>query len=180
MVMRFYLKYVSVFFTILFVSSNCTSNKKIHKAYTKNECESYRPKFDYYKIKSGNIIADVGAGNGWSEGVFSGMSDSVKFYIQDINTRVLNQDELNKIVKHYSSIKLSPQTNSFYMVIGSEKKTNLPNGLFNKIIIHNTFHEFTDPKSLVQDLTTKVKPNGEIFVSDQFSSDYRKIKHQGC
>lgn len=162
-------------------TSQFTPSRKPFKygyAYTKKECEKFRPVMNYYDIKEGDVVADIGAANGWLDCVFSVMCDSVKFFIQDIDTRRLKQ--FDKVNEYYSSIKSTPQTNSFSLVVGSEKRTELPDGLFDKIIIHNTFHELSDAENIVKDLAKKLKPNGKIFVSDQFSNSYRKIQHKGC
>jgi predicted methyltransferase len=149
-------------------------------AYSKLDCESFREVLNNYKIKNGEIIADVGASSGWLEGVFSTMVDSVTFFVQDIDTNILNKDQLKRVVRHFSSIRTTPQTNIFNLVIGSKKKTKLPDSLFNKIIIHNSFHEFIYADHVIKDLTSKLKPGGQIIVSDQMSNIYRKTKHKGC
>lgn len=149
-------------------------------AYSKEECETFRPTLKNYGIKNGDIIASVGASSGWLEGVFSVMLDSVTFYVQDIDTNILNKDQLNQVIKHFSSLRNKPQTNNFNLVIGVWKKTNLPDGLFDKIIIHNAFHEIFRPDKIIKDLTTKLKPGGQIIVYDQTSNTYRKNKHGGC
>jgi hypothetical protein len=149
-------------------------------AYSKEECETFRPSLKNYGIKNGDIVASVGASSGWLEGVFSVMLDSVTFYVQYIDTNILNTNQLNQVIKHFSSLRNKPQTNNFNLVIGTEKKTNLPGGLFDKIIIHNSFHEIFLPHTIIKDLTKKLKPGGQIIVNDQTSNIYRKIKHEGC
>lgn len=199
-IFRFFVFILTVF---IFINESCVSKKKLAEryinndstaifsthqsrpfkygyAYSKDECESFRPKLNDFKIKNGDIIADVGAASGWLEGVFSTMVDSVTFFIQDIDTNILNKNQLDKVVQHFSSIRSNPQTNTFNLVIGSNKKTKLPDSLFNKIIINNTFHEFINPFRIIQDLTTKLKPGGKIIVYDQMSNQYRKTKHEGC
>lgn len=189
--------------TFLFLTESCVSKKKLAEryinndstaifsthpsrpfkygyAYSKEECEVFRPVLNYYGIKNGDIIADVGASSGWLEGVFSVMVDSVTFYVQDIDTNILNKDQLNRVVKHYSSLRSTSQTNNFNLVVGSKKKTKLPDSLFDKIIIHNTFHEIYTADRIIQDLTTKLKPGGQVIVCDQMSNAYRKTKHEGC
>jgi protein-L-isoaspartate O-methyltransferase len=195
--------FVFILTTIIFLNESCVSKKKLAEryinndstavfsthqsrpfkygyAYSKDECKSFRPKLDNYKIKNGDIIADIGAASGWLEGVFSTMVDSVTFFVQDIDTNILNKNQLNGVVQHFSSIRSTPQTNTFNLVIGSNKKTKLPDSLFNKIIINNTFHEFVNPFRIIQDLTTKLKPGGQIIVYDQMSNQFRKTKHEGC
>lgn len=144
-------------------------------------CEEIRDgKLKYFGIQNGDVVADIGAASGWLEGAFSVFVDSVSFYIQDVDTHYLNQDQLNRVVTHFSALRSSPQTNTFQMVIGTEKKTNLPDSIFDIIIIHNTFHEILNPWKIVEDLKSKLKPTGKIIVYDAFSNNYKKIKHAGC
>lgn len=147
---------------------------------SKEECEEHKTKLEYFQIKNGDIIADVGAASGWKDGVFSVLLDSVTFYVEDIDTNLLNQDQLNKVVQHYSSLRSTPQTNKFQMVIGTNEKTNLPDSLFDKIIIDNAFHEFLYPRKIIRDLTTKLKSGGQLIVADETSNVYKTIKHSGC
>ena len=53
--------------------------------------ETFEEDFHIYCIKSGDIVAEIGAASGWLEGVFSVFSDSVTYYVQDIDTVVLNK-----------------------------------------------------------------------------------------
>jgi ubiquinone/menaquinone biosynthesis C-methylase UbiE len=148
---------------------------------SKSECkEIYEHKIKHFSIRNGDVVADVGAASGWMEGVLSVFTDSVTYYIQDINSDYLDQDQLDKVVNYFSLVRETTQTNSFHMVIGKTNKTNLPDSTFDKIIIHNTFHEFTNPWMIVKDLKRKLKANGKIIVYDNFSNRYKKIRHPGC
>ncbi|MBL7812750.1 MAG: tetratricopeptide repeat protein [Bacteroidetes bacterium] len=149
-------------------------------AYSREDCEMFRNALQQYGIRKGDVVADVGAASGWLEGVFSVMVDSVDFYVQDIDTHFLNHNQLNRVVQYYSSLRSTPQTNTFHCITGSPKSTQLPDGIFDKIIMHNTFHELFTAGNILKDLKRKLKPNGELILYDQFSNPYRKIRHEGC
>lgn len=196
--------FTCLFFALFFISSGCMTNKKLAKLYIENDstsvysthpsrpfkygfpisreqCEDMRNgAFGYYNIQKGDVVADVGAASGWLDGAFSVLTDSVTYYVQDVDTHFLSHDQLDKVVKYFSSLRSTPQTNRFHMVIGTSKKTHLPDSTFDKIIIHNTFHEFMAPWRIVQDLKSKLKPNGKIYVYDLFSNYYKRMKHGGC
>lgn len=196
--------FIVILLLIVFFNDGCVSKKAIAKeneiindstsiysihpsrpfkygfAYSKEKCEEYRDVLNRLNIKNGDVVADIGAASGWIDGIFSTMTDSVTFYIQDIDTLFLNQVQLDSVVKHYSSIRTSPQTNKFKLVIGLENKTNLPDSFFDKIIIYNAFHEFYYKAAILQDLTSKLKPNGQIILFDKMSNKFYKTKHKGC
>ena len=46
---------------------------------------------DTITFRRGEIIADIGAGNGYIEAILSMFHDSLTFYIQDIDTSVCNE-----------------------------------------------------------------------------------------
>ena len=149
-------------------------------AFNREESEGYRSLMEIYGIQNGQTVADVGAASGWLEGVFSVMTDSVTYYVQDIDTVYLNEDQLGKVVSHFSSLRSTPQTNQFKLVIGTKSKTNLPDNTFDRIIINNTFHEFTAINKMLRDIATKLKPGGQVIVGEPMSTDFKKVKHPGC
>jgi len=130
-----------------------------------------KPYFDMYGFKKGDVIGDIGASSGYCEGVFSVFSDSLTFYIEDIDTTCLNNSELTKVINYYTKIKEAPITNKFFLVIGNEKNTNLPGGIFDKIIMNKTFHHLDYPDDIVSDIYKKLKPDGELYISDAYSAE---------
>jgi ubiquinone/menaquinone biosynthesis C-methylase UbiE len=51
-------------------------------------------------------------------------------------------------------------------VLGDEKKTNLPNQLFDKVMIINSFHEFTYQEEMLEDIARKLKPGGLLYIDE--------------
>ena len=150
-------------------------------AYTIEESKkAYNESLIQFDIKKGDVVADIGAASGWQEGIISIFVDSVTFYIQDIDTNYSNTEQLEKVVKYYSNLRATPQTNKFKHVVGSEQLTNLPDNKFDKIILINTYHEISSPDSIIEDINKKLKRNGKIIIEDAFSNDYNKIRHSGC
>jgi ubiquinone/menaquinone biosynthesis C-methylase UbiE len=116
--------------------------------------------FDFHK---GDIVAEVGTGHGYNICGFSILADNTTFYMQDIDTTVLNQKQFEKVIKRCKKFK-NPLTNKFYLCIGTEKSTNLPANSFDKIILISTFHEFTHIDDMMTDIYSKLKPNGQLYI----------------
>jgi hypothetical protein len=162
-------------------STHASRPFKYGYAYTKKECETVFGQYvKDYQIEKGDYIADIGAASGWVEGGLSVLVDSVHFYIQDIDTIFLNKKEFDSVIKHYTKVRERPQTNTFQYVIGTERKTNLPDSMFDKVIFNNTYHEIMKPWKIMEDAVKKIKPDGKIMIRDAFSNRYRTIRHKGC
>jgi SAM-dependent methyltransferase len=119
---------------------------------------------DTISYKKGEIIADIGAGNGYIEAMLSLFHDSLTFYIQDIDTSVCNQIAVDSTVAFYQRIHKIPFTNKFIVVNGSDINTNLPDTAFDKVLMLWTYQYFKNPKILIADLWQKLKPNGLMYI----------------
>ena len=119
---------------------------------------------DTIKFKTGETIADVGAGNGYLEVMLSVFHDSLTFYIQDIDTSVCNQKVFDEVVSFYQGINNRPFTNKFIIVKGAENETNLPDNTFDKILMLWTYQYFKNPKAIITDLRFKLKNDGLMYI----------------
>ena len=131
-----------------------------------NFFETKQDLIDFFEFEKGQIVADIGAGNGIYEGAFSLLTDSITFYSEDIDDKNLTQAKLNKIIKHYGRLKKSAITNTFHICIGSVKATNLPETTFDKIIIIQALHEFSFMDEMIDDISKKLKPDGKLYILD--------------
>lgn len=162
-------------------STNPFKPFKYGYAYTKKQCEeNFSQDVIDFNLKNGDVVADVGAASGWIEGALSVLLDSTTFYVQDINPFYLNESEFSKVINYYSRVRSTPQTNKFYFIIGKERKTLLPDSMFDKVILINTIHEIKFRNKIIKDLRTKLKPNGSIIINEPFSNEFKVIRHIGC
>lgn len=130
---------------------------------------------DYIKFKNGEIIADIGAGNGYIEAMLSIYYDSLTFYIQDIDTTVCNQKTVDEVVKFYEEVNGKPFTNKFIVVNGIDTETNLPDSTFDKILMLSTYQYLKEPKKFILDVREKLKDNGMFYVINPQSDDYEYL-----
>lgn len=135
---------------------------------------------DTISFKSGEIIADIGAGNGYIEAILSMFHDSLTFYIQDIDTSVCNQKAINEVVDFYQKVYGKPFTNRFIIVYGTDTGTNLPDSTFNKILMMWTYSYLKNPKNIINDVWDNLKDEGKFYVINpmQDEDEYTKSLRQ--
>lgn len=119
---------------------------------------------DTINFTKGEIVADIGAGNGSVEAMLSIFHDSLTFYIQDIDTSVCNQKTINEVVNFYQDVNGGLFTNKFIAVNGADNETNLPDDTFNKILILWTYQYFKNPQAIMTDLKLKLKNDGLLYI----------------
>jgi tetratricopeptide (TPR) repeat protein len=150
-------------------------------ALSKKECEEdFGTLLAALNPKKGEKIAEVGAASGWVLGALSVFTDSITYYVQDIDPHYSNQEQMDKMVAHYSHVRGTPQTNSFYFVLGDMQSTHLPDNTFDKVLINNSFHEMTKADEMIADMKKKLVPGGVIVINEAYANSYRKVKHGGC
>ena len=125
---------------------------------------------DFIKINKGDTIADIGSADGYYPALYSIFTDSVSFYLNDIENKYF--DHLDSIVDICSKIKNGKITNSFKIVIGNDSCTKLPKRFFNKIIIREAFHHFTYKEAMLDNIKKIMKPNSKLIL-------YENIKITG-
>jgi len=119
---------------------------------------------DTIHFNKGEVIADLGAGNGYIEVMLAMYHDSLSFYIQDIDSSVCNQDAINEVVNFYQQLHGKPFTCSFTAVIGTDSTTNLPDVGFDKILMLWTYQYIKQPGSLLRDIKEKLEEDGLLYV----------------
>lgn len=140
---------------------------------------SYRG-LDTIEFRRGEIIADIGAGNGYIEAMLSIFNDSITFYIQDIDKSVCNQSAINEVVDFYQEVNGSPFTNKFIVVNGTDTDTNLPDSAFDKVLMLWTYQYLKEPRVFIKDVRENLKDDGLFYVINpqQDEDEYTKSIRQ--
>ena len=139
-----------------------------------------RPELDIYNVQPGQVLADIGASNGYRMGMLSVLTDSLTIYLEDIDTLCLNQTEIAKVRTYYSKLRGSPLTNAFHAVIGTSNSTQLPDQAIDKIIVSASFHHFSDPKGMLADLRKKLKPQGRLYIIENVVKVSGEVRKRTC
>lgn len=121
---------------------------------------------DFFRFQSGQTIASIGAGCGHWEAAYAATTDSVTFYLEDIDTTTLNERNAGFSWNYYAKLRGKPMTSSYKLVLGDERSTSLPENTFDKILIINSFHEFTYQKEMLEDIKTKLKTGGILYIDE--------------
>lgn len=125
-----------------------------------------QPELDFYQFKPGQTVASIGAQCCHWEAVFAAASDSIHFYLEDIDTVYFNQEQAAFAWHYYDSLRERPMTCTYSLVTGTETATLLPANSFDKIIIINSFHEFSTPDEMLADIKTKLRPGGILYIDE--------------
>ena len=119
---------------------------------------------DTIRFNKGEVVADLGAGNGYLEAMLAIYHDSITFYIQDIDSSVCNQLAVNKVVKFYESVAGKTFTCSFLAINGIDTETCLPDVGFDRILMLWTYQYLKKPAEFVNDIRSKLKDKGLLYV----------------
>ena len=146
----------------------------------RHQTETIKKMLDFIDIKKNDYVADVGGASGWYEAMFSVFTEGVNYFVEDIDTAYSNKIELDKAVKFYTKYRKSKQSNSFRFMLGTKRKTYLPDSLFDKILINNAFHEFAYQKNMLNDIKKKLKKNGQLVIFETYSNEFIEYNHKDC
>ena len=114
------------------------------------------------KIKTNEIIADIGAGSGYHVFKMAPLARNGLVYAVDIQPEMLEAIELKKRSKRVSNVET---------VLGSEKSINLLKNSIDKILLVDVYHEFSYPAEMVESIKSALKPNGQLFLIEYRGED---------
>lgn len=130
-------------------------------------------------LKKGEKVADIGAGALRWEGALSLFTEGVQFYAIDIDSSCCNAQQANFVQRYYSIVKGQRLSNSISTSLGSVKKTGLPDGQMDKVVLFQTFHEFSHPEAMLRDIHRSLTANGRLYISELVPR-HAKDLHPGC
>jgi ubiquinone/menaquinone biosynthesis C-methylase UbiE len=119
---------------------------------------------DTIDFRPGEIIADIGAGNGYVEAMLSIFHDSLTFYIQDIDATVCNPQTFKEVKDYYQEVKGSMFQNEYKIVIGTDTATNLPDNTFDRILMLWTYQYLKSPETFMESVWKNLKDEGLLYV----------------
>ncbi|HLP11389.1 MAG TPA: methyltransferase domain-containing protein [Flavobacteriales bacterium] len=117
---------------------------------------------DFIKPAKGDTIADLGTYDGLYPAMYSVFSDSVTFYLEDVNTRPLFF--LDSLKMLCASISNKQITNTFLMFEGTQTYTNLPAQKFDKVILRDVVHHCQSSADILAEACRILAPGGKLIL----------------
>jgi ubiquinone/menaquinone biosynthesis C-methylase UbiE len=152
------------------------------KVYSKDTIslkKNYQFHLSQIDVKKGEKVASVGAGNGDQELQISIFNEDIDWTLQDIDSIALNRKDFNEVLHYFEDLTQKSINEKFSFIIGNEKKTNLPEDTYDKILIINTYHEITERASILTDIHRALKKNGKVIIVESMAKK-KGQRHAGC
>jgi predicted methyltransferase len=175
----------SICLLLSFLQLNAQKMQKVegHCGYYYKTMEDFyyqkQVELDFYRFIPGQTVASIGAQCGNWEAAYASSTDSIQFYLEDIDTSFFNDRQVAFAWHYYDSLRGSPMTSTYTMITGTEESTLLPENTFDKIIIINSFHEFTRQDEMLADIKTKLKPGGVLYIDEHVPRKQGQL-NAGC
>ncbi|SDE31459.1 Methyltransferase domain-containing protein [Pricia antarctica] len=113
-------------------------------------------------IRSGDSIADIGAGSGYHVFKMATLADKGLIYAVDI------QDEMLAALRDK---KEAGASKNISIVKGSEKNINLPENSVDKVLMVDVYHEFNYPVAMIASVKKALRPDGKLYLIEYRGED---------
>jgi ubiquinone/menaquinone biosynthesis C-methylase UbiE len=153
--------------------------KRLH-AFWKSKHVSANAISQIADLRPGDVIADIGTGDGWFAAVLSTFTDHLTMYLEDVDSVVWKQESFDRALSYFSQQADKPPLKStFYHRIGSQSATGLAHQQFNKVLIIDTYHHLNNRREMISDAVKLLKPEGKIIILEALARKSGDV-HQGC
>lgn len=120
-----------------------------------------------FQFKEHDTVVSIGVGSGWREFMLSMFTDSITFYLQDIDSSCVTHEKINnKYLPYYSAFRGSNITNSFIPAMGTDTTIGIKDTVANEILIINVYHHFSNDIAMVNECKRILKPGGRLFIDE--------------
>jgi SAM-dependent methyltransferase len=117
--------------------------------------------FEFYDIKNGDQIGEIGAGNGTFSLLMGLMYQGITIYPNELGVM--------KVAHFFNLVNTVPDmdtTNTWTPVLGTETETKFPENSLDKIVIRKAFHHFTEKKAMLESINKALKPDGYLLINE--------------
>ncbi len=113
-------------------------------------------------LKSGDVVADIGAGTGYFTFRISPLVTEGKVFAVDIQREMLEMVEKRRQQVHAKNV---------VPVLGSAVDPNLPEALVDIVLMVNSYHEFSHPREMMESVVRALKPGGRVILIEYRGED---------
>ncbi|WP_223270706.1 class I SAM-dependent methyltransferase [Subsaximicrobium wynnwilliamsii] len=113
-------------------------------------------------IKTGDTIADIGAGSGFHVFKMAPLAKNGLVYAVDIQEQMLKAMEARIYRDDVKNVSL---------IMGNEKSVNLPENSVDKLLMVDVYHEFNDPKEMMASIEKALRADGKIYLIEYRAED---------
>ncbi|MBN2779081.1 MAG: methyltransferase domain-containing protein [Bacteroidales bacterium] len=179
------MKKLFIAISVLFLICSCTLMNRVflakqissYQGHSKN-CKLYSSKdstsIKYFEklvglcdINTNDSILSIGAGSGGREFLLSLFTDSILFYLQDIDTLCISKMRIDSTYyPHYSKLRGQQITNTFRTISGTKNSVFLPANKVNKVFIYNVYHHFSDDIAMVKECNRVLTEGGKLIIAE--------------
>jgi ubiquinone/menaquinone biosynthesis C-methylase UbiE len=114
------------------------------------------------KIKSTDIIADIGAGSGYHVFKMAATNKDGFVYAVDIQDEMLSAINYRINEEGFHNVKT---------IKGNIQSANLPSNSVDKVLLVDVYHEFEFPAEMVVSIKKALKPTGKIYLIEYRGED---------
>ncbi len=120
---------------------------------------------DAIGIRSGMVVADVGAGVGYfSIRMAKRVGPDGKVFATDV------QPEMLRLLRERAA---KAKVHNVETVLGTEADPKLPKSAMDVILLVDVYHEFSQPQSMLRKLKSALKPDGRLVLIEYRKEDPR-------
>lgn len=145
----------------------------------KTIADSWGKSLSFFEIKEGDNIADIGSKSMTFVGILSVFMPKANFYCEDIDSACTTSEQAQKVLNYYTKIKGEAIKSTITPIIGTETSTTLPKNFFDKVIIDNSLHEFSEKVLMMKDIKRILKKDGVLYLRESLGRTNGE-PHMGC
>jgi ubiquinone/menaquinone biosynthesis C-methylase UbiE len=114
------------------------------------------------KLKSTDVVADIGAGTGYISQLIARQVPEGKVLAVDVQPEMV--ELLKQRIKKSQIANIQPQ-------LGTEKNPELPLASIDLAIMVDAYHEFSYPQEMMTGIVTALKPGGRVVLAEYRGED---------
>lgn len=157
-----------VLFTSCSVKLYNSHNKKISPD---DVMKFYKNEVKYLNIHPSDTLVDIGSGDGSVNAFYSVVVDNLHQFLVDKNKRLLKSNKVKTHFKSFQRLYKSSNRYSYDLVINKSNSIPLPSSAYPKVLCRRSFHEFSEPVPMVQEIHRILKDSGTVIVMEAIATE---------